>query len=56
MSEAKPKVVIYTDGACQGNPGPGGYGAVIIESARRKEISGGYRQNDQQPHGIDSSH
>ena len=37
------KVVIYTDGACTGNPGAGGYGAVIIENDRRQEISGGYQ-------------
>ena len=37
------KVVIYTDGACTGNPGAGGYGAVIIENDRRQEISGGYK-------------
>ena len=37
------KVVIYTDGACTGNPGAGGYGAVIIDDDRRQEISGGYK-------------
>ena len=37
------KVVIYTDGACIGNPGPGGYGAVLLYGQHRKEISGGYR-------------
>lgn len=37
-------VVIYTDGACLGNPGPGGYGAVLINGAYRKELSGGFRQ------------
>jgi ribonuclease HI len=34
-------VVIYTDGACGGNPGPGGWGAVMLYKGRRKEISGG---------------
>jgi ribonuclease HI len=34
-------VVIYTDGACSGNPGPGGWGAVMLYKGRRKEISGG---------------
>jgi ribonuclease HI len=34
------KVEIYTDGACSGNPGPGGWGAVLIYGAHRKEISG----------------
>lgn len=37
------KVVIYTDGGCVGNPGPGGYAAVLSHQGRRKEISGGYR-------------
>ena len=36
-------VVIYTDGGCSYNPGPGGYGAVILRSGQRQEISGGYR-------------
>lgn len=34
-------VTIYTDGACIGNPGPGGYAAVLIYQGKRKEISGG---------------
>jgi len=38
------KVVIYTDGACSGNPGPGGWGAVMISGAHRKEIWGGELQ------------
>ena len=37
----KPAVVIYTDGACSGNPGPGGWGAILISGAHRKEIKGG---------------
>lgn len=36
-------VTIYTDGACLGNPGPGGYAAVILEGGKRREISGGFR-------------
>lgn len=36
------EVIIYTDGACLGNPGPGGYGAVLIYGDKRKELSGGY--------------
>ncbi|WP_411288211.1 ribonuclease HI [Phenylobacterium sp.] len=36
-----PKVVIYTDGACSGNPGPGGWGAVLISGGHRKDIWGG---------------
>lgn len=35
------KVTIYTDGACSGNPGPGGYGALLIYGDKRKEINGG---------------
>ena len=34
-------VTIYTDGACSGNPGPGGWGAVLLYGSHRKEISGG---------------
>jgi len=37
----KKRVEIYTDGACSGNPGPGGWAAVLLYGARRKEISGG---------------
>ena len=38
------EVTIYTDGACSGNPGPGGWGAVLIYKGNEKEISGGERQ------------
>ena len=41
MTAAKPQVTIYTDGACSGNPGPGGWGAVLISGPHRKEIRGG---------------
>ena len=34
------KVIIYTDGACSGNPGPGGWGAVLMYKGTKKEISG----------------
>ena len=34
-------VTIYTDGACSGNPGPGGWGAILIHGETRKELSGG---------------
>lgn len=34
-------VTLYTDGACSGNPGPGGWGAVLLYGSHRKEISGG---------------
>ncbi len=36
-------ITIYTDGACSGNPGPGGWGVVLISGPHRKELSGGYR-------------
>jgi len=36
-----PKVVIHTDGACSGNPGPGGWGAILEFGGREKEICGG---------------
>ncbi len=41
MTAAKPAVVIYTDGACSGNPGPGGWSAILISGRHRKELSGG---------------
>ena len=34
------RIQIYTDGACRGNPGPGGWGALLIAGATRKELSG----------------
>ncbi len=36
-----PKVLIYTDGACSGNPGPGGWGAVLMYGDKRKTMCGG---------------
>ncbi|WP_414899511.1 ribonuclease HI [Sphingomonas flavalba] len=41
MSDALPTVEIATDGACKGNPGPGGWGAIIRSGAREKTLSGG---------------
>lgn len=38
------QVTIYTDGACIGNPGPGGYGVVLLFNGRRKELSSGFRK------------
>ena len=38
------KVTIYTDGACSGNPGPGGWAAVLIYGEHKKEISGGCKE------------
>ncbi len=37
------KITIYTDGGCLGNPGPGGYGSVLLYEKHRREISGGFR-------------
>ena len=37
------KVIIYTDGACSGNPGPGGWGAILMYKGAKKEISGGMK-------------
>ena len=42
MDEVK-QVTIYTDGGCDPNPGPGGYGVVLLSGGRRKELSGGFR-------------
>ena len=38
------KITIYTDGACRGNPGKGGWGAVLIYNGKSKELSGGARE------------
>lgn len=37
------QVEIYTDGSCLGNPGPGGYGAILVYKQHRKELSGGFK-------------
>ena len=37
------KVIIYTDGACSGNPGPGGWAAILMYKDAKKEISGGMK-------------
>ena len=37
------KITVFTDGAASGNPGPGGYGVVLLSGQHRKELSGGYR-------------
>lgn len=42
--ESSTEVTIYTDGACSGNPGPGGWGALLIWNGKEKELSGGERQ------------
>ena len=49
----KPKVVIHTDGACSGNPGPGGWGAILQSGQHRKELKGGEAAHHQQSHGAD---
>lgn len=36
-------IIIYTDGASRGNPGPGGYGTILMKGQHRKEISQGYK-------------
>lgn len=36
--------MLYTDGACKGNPGPGGYAAILLSGGHRRELSGGYRK------------
>jgi ribonuclease HI len=43
MSEkpATGRITIWTDGACSGNPGPGGWGAILVWNGHRKELSGG---------------
>ena len=38
-----PEIIVYTDGAARGNPGPGGYGVVLLHKSKRKELSQGYR-------------
>ena len=38
------EVTIYTDGACSGNPGPGGWGAILMYKDAKKEISGGKKE------------
>lgn len=43
VTEPLQTVMIHTDGACRGNPGPGGFAAVLVCGAARKEISGGFR-------------
>ena len=39
----KPEITIYTDGAARGNPGPGGYGVVMLSGTHRKELSQGFK-------------
>ncbi len=39
----EPSIIVYTDGAASGNPGPGGYGVVMKYGTHRKELSAGFR-------------
>ncbi|HOZ54657.1 MAG TPA: ribonuclease HI [Clostridia bacterium] len=41
MRKKLDEVIIYTDGACSGNPGPGGWGTILMFKEKKKEISGG---------------
>lgn len=43
MNASKTHVIIHTDGACKGNPGPGGWGAILQSGGKTKEIHGGER-------------
>ena len=38
------ELIMYTDGSARGNPGPGGYGTILLWGGHRKELSGGYRR------------
>jgi ribonuclease HI len=44
MSTSQDPVFLYTDGACSPNPGKGGYGIVLIEDGKRRELSGGVKE------------
>lgn len=44
MSAGSKRVVVFTDGACTGNPGPGGYGAILQYGEHRRELAGGFRR------------
>jgi len=44
MTEISKKVIIYTDGACSGNPGPGGWGAILLYNGKEKELYGGEKE------------
>ena len=52
-SMSEPHVVIHTDGACSGNPGPGGWGAILAFGRAPKGDQGRRDPHDQQPHGAD---
>lgn len=41
MPDSQPTVILYTDGACSGNPGPGGWAALLLWQGKEKEMTGG---------------
>ena len=41
IAAKRPQVTVFTDGACSGNPGPGGWGAILMSGPHRKELHGG---------------
>lgn len=43
VSEETADYIVFTDGGCLNNPGPGGYGIVVVENEKRRELSGGFR-------------
>jgi ribonuclease HI len=43
MTARTKEVIVFTDGACSGNPGPGGYGAILQYGEHRRELCGGFR-------------
>ena len=38
------EIIMYTDGSSRGNPGPGGYGTILMSGNHKKELSGGYKK------------
>ena len=44
MKSVPKRVAVFTDGACTGNPGPGGYGVILQYGEHRRELSGGFRR------------
>ena len=44
MNNPTPEITIYSDGACSGNPGPGGFGTILVYGEHEKELSEGFRK------------
>jgi ribonuclease HI len=44
MVSTRKRILVFTDGACSGNPGPGGYGVILQYGEHRRELSGGFRR------------